>query len=264
MDHLTDGRLQAYLDAELPGGEAAEVAEHLMACTDCRVRLGELRLAGEAFRRALSDLDEGFDLGDRLASTVATASRSRTPRPFSGFTGSGALWRAAVLVLAVAGAAAAVVPGSPLRELIDRLVSSGSETQRVETVAPATQRGLEPTPAIGSITVTPVDGQVAVHVRRFADGSTVRVRFGPDPSVRAKLLSGLSGARFSVGPGTLFVIGNGSAIAGDILIELPRGLQFATVDVDGKRALVASPDGLHPSGDTGDAAQDEVVLRVGG
>ena len=53
MNHRTDGELQAYLDAELHRDEAAVVAEHLMVCTDCRVRLGELRMAGEEFRRTI-------------------------------------------------------------------------------------------------------------------------------------------------------------------------------------------------------------------
>jgi len=105
---------------------------------------------------------------------------------------------------------------------------------------------------------------VAVSVRRFADGSTVRVRFGSGPDMRARLLSGSTGARFSVGPGSLFVVGTGSSAVGEILIELPRGLNSATVDVDGKRMLVASPDGLHSPGDPSGVSDEEVVLRVGG
>jgi hypothetical protein len=114
------------------------------------------------------------------------------------------------------------------------------------------------------VTVAPVDGRVAVSVRRFAAGSIVRVRFGSGSEARARLVSGLSGARFSVGPGSLFVVGTGSSTTGEILIELPRGLISATVDVDGERILVASPDGLRRSGDPSSVPEDEVVLRVGG
>ena len=61
MNHRTEGELQAYLDAELQRDEAAVVAEHLMVCTDCRVRLGELRMAGEEFRRTIGEFDVPVD-----------------------------------------------------------------------------------------------------------------------------------------------------------------------------------------------------------
>jgi hypothetical protein len=172
--------------------------------------------------------------------------------------------RAAVLLLAVAGAATAVVPGFPLRQLIDRLVSDRAEPVVVEIPSPPVDQAESPAPGIASVTVAPVDGRVAVSVRRFAAGSIVRVRFGSGSEARARLVSGLSGARFSVGPGSLFVVGTGSSTTGEILIELPRGLISATVDVDGKRILVASPDGLRRSGDPSSVPEDEVVLRVGG
>ena len=87
MNHRTDGELQAYLDAELHRDEAAVVAQHLMVCTDCRVRLGELRMAAESFRQALGELDTRFEFpppggsaGDCAASEVrASCPVSRCP-----------------------------------------------------------------------------------------------------------------------------------------------------------------------------------------
>jgi len=263
MNHRTDGELQAYLDAELHRDEAAVVAGHLMVCTDCRVRLGELRMAGEEFRRTIQEVEALIDRPVPAEALPSLLHRERTAIAQRARFGRRALSRAAILLLVASGAAAAVVPGSPFRELIERLTAGGAEPAMVEVPARTVDQSEPPAPGIGSITVTPIDGRVSVSVRRFADGSTIRVRFGSGPDVRARLLSGLSGARFSVGPGSLFVVGTGVSTVGDILIELPRGLISATVDLDGKRALVASPDGLRRSGDPSGAPEDEVVLRVG-
>ncbi|MBK5099017.1 MAG: zf-HC2 domain-containing protein [Gemmatimonadetes bacterium] len=264
MDHRTDGELQAYLDAELPRDEATGVAEHLMVCTDCRVRLGELRMAGEDFRQALGDLDTQLARPAPAAVLPPRLWQERNAGARRTGFGRRALSRAAILLLVAAGAAAAVVPGSPLRELIERLSSERAEPAMVKVPARPADQSEPPAPGIGSITVAPVEGRVSVSVRQFAAGSTIRVRLGSGPDVRARLLSGLNEARFSVGPGSLFVIGTGNSTVGEILIELPRGLNFATVDVDGKRTLVASPDGLRRPGDPSGVPEDEVVLRVGG
>ncbi len=264
MDHRTDGELQAYLDAELLRDEAAVVSEHVMVCTDCRTRLGELRMAGEDFRQALGELDAQFD---RTAPATPMPLHQRRARAASArhvALGRAALMRAAVLLLAVAGAATAIVPGSPLRQLIERLSSEPAEPVMVEMPTPPVEQAEAPAPGIASVTVAPVDGRVAVSVRRFAAGSIIRVRFGSGFEVRATLVNGPGGARFSVGSGSLFVVGTGSSTIDEILIELPRGLNSATVDVDGKRILVASPDGLRRPGDPSGIPEDEVVLRVGG
>jgi len=246
MTHRTDGELQAWLDAELPATEASEVAGHLLVCTECRTRLGELRLAGERLRRALAELDAGPARSIRPARKA-----SRTAL------------RAAAMILAVAGAAAAVVPGSPLRQLLERMASSPPESVPIE--APAVDAGPGPgSPGIASVTVSPVDGRVDVLVDRFAHGSTITVRFAANREVRALLLSGEDGARFSVGPGRLYVVANAGEAPAEVLIELPRGLNSATVRVDGARMVVASGDGIRRPGVADGDPREEVVLRVGG
>ncbi|MGW8283217.1 MAG: anti-sigma factor family protein [Gemmatimonadota bacterium] len=262
MDHRTDGELQAYLDAELPSEEMVLMAGHLKVCTDCRVRLGELRMAGEHFQRAVDEID----------SLLGPQSPAIPLRPRAGSTkgarrtalGRRAVSRAAILLLLAAGAAAAVVPGSPLRELIGRLVSQRAQPALVQVPALPVEQAAPESAGIPSVTVAPLDGSVHVRVRRFVSGSIVRVRFGPGPDARVTLVSGHEDARFSVGPGSLLVDGMGSSAAAEILVELPRGTNSATVDVDGRRSLVASPDGLRRPGDSGGTPADEVVLRVGG
>lgn len=263
MDHQTDGELQAYLDAELSSEEMELMAGHLKVCTDCRVRLGELRMAAEHFQQVVHEFDTLLGAQSPTIPIQPRAVPARVAR--SNALGRRALSRAAVFLLLAAGAAAAVVPGSPLRELIGRLVSQRAEPAFVEAPARLVdQAEPEPPAGIPSVTIDPVDGVVHVRVRRFASGSMVRVRLVPGPDARVTLVSGHHDTRFSVGPGSLLVDGMGSATTAEILVELPRGLNSATVDVDGRRSLVASPDGLRRSGDQGGTPEDEVVLRVGG
>ncbi len=262
MDHRTDGELQAYLDAELPSDEIGLMAGHLKVCTDCRVRLGELRMAGEHFQRAVDEIDTL--LGPQSAAVPIWSRAESTKGARRTALGRRALSRAAILLLLAAGAAAAVVPGSPLRELIGRLVSQRAEPAFVEAPARPVEQAAPERPGIPSVTVAPLDGGVHVRVRRFVSGSIVRVRLAAGPDARVTLVSGHEDARFSVGPGSLLVDGMGSATAAEILVELPRGINSATVDVDGRRSLVASPDGLRRPGDPDGAPVDEVVLRVGG
>src|SRR2546429_1004286 len=43
MSHVDEGTLHAYLDGELPAGEAHDVEAHVAQCRECRVRLDEER-----------------------------------------------------------------------------------------------------------------------------------------------------------------------------------------------------------------------------
>lgn len=250
MTHRTDGELQAYLDAELERDTAAEVAGHLLACEECRARLGELRSAHESLRQALGELDVAGGAG------AAVLRRTRNARR--------AALRAAVLLVAVAGAAAAVVPGSPLRALLDR--------REAEKPVPATPVRLPEAvpveapraPGVASVTVAPLEGRVVVDVVGFAEGSLVRVDVTRRPDVMARLASGRVGARFSVGPGRLEVLGSPDQGPGEVVIELPRSLKGATLNVNGREALVLSPAGLVRPGDPAAAAGEGVVLRVEG
>src|SRR2546430_9514690 len=43
MSHVDEGTLHAYLDGELPAGEAHDLEAHVAQCRECRVRLEEER-----------------------------------------------------------------------------------------------------------------------------------------------------------------------------------------------------------------------------
>jgi hypothetical protein len=65
MTHPTDERLHAWVDGEV-GDESARIAEHVVACADCRRRVDSVRALGGALRIWAAEIDIGAagDLAD--------------------------------------------------------------------------------------------------------------------------------------------------------------------------------------------------------
>jgi TonB family protein len=106
MTHLDEGTIQAFLDDELPSGERAAAAAHLVACETCRRSHDELAGVASIFATGIAVLD----LAPPAAPTPGRGAERRLRR----LTPS--LARAAGLVLLLAAAAAAAAPGSPVRQ----------------------------------------------------------------------------------------------------------------------------------------------------
>jgi TonB family protein len=134
MMHLDEGTIQGFLDDQLPGRERAEAAAHLAACRSCRAVLEELSRAKSTFSTSIPVLDVAPPPA-RGAGALRAARRS--PRILTP-----SLARAAVLVLFMAAAAAAAVPGSPVRQWLVGVPESGPPDPAVPE-APA----LVPAPA---------------------------------------------------------------------------------------------------------------------
>ncbi|HVH13678.1 MAG TPA: zf-HC2 domain-containing protein, partial [Longimicrobium sp.] len=116
MTHLGEGTLQELLDGELTPEARARADAHLAACRECAGQLAELR-GMNARASALLGMVEAAP--PMIAAQAHFARQRRSGGAL--FHARRALPRAAVLVLAVAGAAAAaVVPGSPVREWVAR------------------------------------------------------------------------------------------------------------------------------------------------
>jgi hypothetical protein len=233
---LGEGALQALLDGGLPADERPAAEAHLAACGECAAAARALRALNERTASLLA-------LGD-VPAPVAQAQmslRARRARARQGHWGDArrALLRAAVLVLALAGVAAAAVPGSPVRAWIEDAVLP----DRKETIAPAARRAPAPPPRQAAAPSAPT----GVSIR--PDGGAVRVVLSgasPRLQVTARLVDGdhagvlargraVLGARFRTAPGRIEVVGAG---AGEIEVEIPRAARSATVEVNG-RVLVA-------------------------
>lgn len=193
MTHLDDGTLQAFLDDELPPRERAEVAEHLLACAACQAAHEELMQANGLFSRSVSLLDVEPPQAAALGRVVRQGAR----------TGTSWFVKAAGLVLFLAAAASAAVPGSPVREWIAHVVEPEAPAP-VETSVGAP----EPEPVSASadagvpvpigLSLAPAAGQVVVALDAIEgavlrlepiDGSRARVSVvaaGRDPVFRTR------------------------------------------------------------------------------
>lgn len=125
--HPEPGEALAWLDGELPSGPAAELARHLETCESCV----SLRRDLEAASASLAAAVRTADVAPRRP-TVAAVRRRALYRRLAPVAA------AAVLVVVFAGAASALVPGSPLRAWIERLSDDGpvsGEPERIREMA---------------------------------------------------------------------------------------------------------------------------------
>lgn len=248
--HVSGERLLARLDRELGAAEHRDMDRHLAECGACRRRLAELREASDLVRRSLEGIDVAVpqrDPGD--VRSAADASRRQGVAGEESPSGAGwrrtlrrgALLKAALVVLGVAAAAAAVLPGSPLRDWVADAVRPlvSGPPPGPDVTAPV--RSLPP---LESVSI-PVEGRAAVQIRDAARELAVRVRM----SDRARLTVAARGARFETGDGSVEVAG---PVGPEMIVELPRTVPFARISADG-RVLLERERGrlwLHASADT--------------
>ncbi len=249
MTHPGEGVLQAFIDGELAAEESARVAAHLEECADCRGALEELRAAATLFSTAVRRGDVAVAERDLTATSAAIRRRAeaRRARPALQILPGGAargvavrraFLKAAVLVLLAAGAASAAVPGSPIRRFF---VGLWHETTRLLGLGPTVPAAPvpvrlapapAPAPALPSgVSVLPEDGQVRIVVRDAARGLRVHVRVLDTDRASVEADGPAASAHFRTGPGRIEVSGGG---AGDLRIGIPRSVNHASVEVDGK------------------------------
>ena len=186
MTHLEDGTLQAFLDDELPPGERAEVAEHLLGCPPCRAAHEELGRANRTFSEAVSLLDVEPPAAAREAPRPAKRATARAG------AGMGSVVKAAGLVLAVAAAASAAVPGSPVRAWIEQAVEREPEPEPPVVAVPEASPAPTEEPADAAptgVSILPRSGPAVIAL----DGlRNVVIRLDPETALTASV--GVTGA----------------------------------------------------------------------
>ena len=277
MNHAGEGLLQAYVDDELTAEEKSSLAAHLDTCAVCEAELDGLRGAGAAVHEALSRLDSPVPLA---RAREAFAERAQIRRPASqiefptrrrgafGITAaSGGLARAAALVLLVAGSAAAVIPGSPLRRWleqgIDRIaaVFTGGRQDAAPAVAttPAAAPAVEETFVPGAeMSVAAAGGAVRIAVQ--ASGGELRVFLVDAATVSVQTDSSAHDASFRSGRGRLDVLNAGTST---VVVRLPRSVMRATIEVNGVPYLTKDGDQYLTEGPLIRRSSDEIVFRTG-
>lgn len=135
--HRTDGELQALIDGELDPSASERVLSHLADCGRCRDRHEALKIARRETADRLRLLDReapplSADDVIRAAERRSIAHRA-APRHVP--------WAAAIAGLLAAGVvAAAVIPGSPVRAVVERMIPGGESGAPGQDPIPAESR----------------------------------------------------------------------------------------------------------------------------
>ena len=282
--HVDEGRLQAYIDGELPIADRAALESHLATCDACRLELDELRRIGVELHAALvaTDMVAGTVSAHRIVSerhaalggAPAAANDIDKRRMRRNALGSSlrlartGLLKAAALAALLVGAASAAMVDSPLREWLedawDRVTGDASSDGDVGT-APVAPPVVTPAPVqepLDGFRFPPADGsaQIALRGLDFGAGTEVRVRLidAPIAAVYAPPGANVQLSRSAGGLDVLVARGTG---AGTYVVELPRAVARATVEVNGRVLFRKIDDELITEG-ARDAATDEYILPV--
>ena len=260
MNHKADGTLQAYLDGELDGPAAAELTSHVAACAACARELDELRVLNTHAAAAFAVLPDVTAPMLRARAALA-AERSARPRRVLVIT-TGALAKAAMLLLVLAGASAAL-PGSPVRLAVESVLDRVAQLIRrdvPEVAAPAMNEPVV-TPAVETLSswVTPVNGRVRIQLHPANGPIDVTVRLTDARRARVDMTSTQTGARQVSGSGRFELrdIGPGS-----VLVELPYDAIAATIEVDGVVNVYKQNGLLKLGGPAGRAQGSEVTFTI--
>ena len=256
MTHLGEGTLQALLDGELGPGPQAEADAHLARCGECAGLLVELRGMNSRASALLGLVDA---MPPVLAAQAAFARRRRGTGALA--HARRALPRAAVLVLAVAGAAAAAVPGSPVREWVERaVVQPREEEPAAPAPAPAVRAPVAVEPAPKAVSILPEEGRVRVAVTGSSAELRVRARLSDAPHAQVTATGAAVSARFRTGPGSIEVVGAGP---GELVVELPAGARAAFVEVNGRVLAAKEGEALRSLAPRVAGSASEPVFRAG-
>lgn len=268
MNHTDEGLLQAYIDGEVTDEAKASIVAHLGACAECDRELAELRVAATSFRSAMSVMNKD---GDLAAARERVMRAHKAVIPMESRRGlqrvaAGSLARAAALVMLIAGGAAAMIPGSPLRrwigasiERISNAIAPAPSAPPVVTATAPAEVTREMVPG-AETSIAPVNGRVRVNVFATAGGGQLSVRLvdGDRASVQAD--SSAHAVAFRSAPGRIEILNLGTS---DAVIELPRSLRGAAIDVNGKPFYVKEGDVVRVTGPVVRRTDSEVVFQTG-
>ncbi len=249
MNHLDDGTLQSLVDGELGGDESRAIESHLDDCPACAERLGSHRARSLLVRGALALVDPPVSLDAARQAVLHRVSPSRRPAyriPWA---------RAAALVLLFGGAAAAAVPGSPVRGWIERSFGDAASEPAALDVGAAAIAAEEAVPGEAGIRIAPADGRVEIQVTGAVSGGEVVVSLVEGP--QAAVFAG-DEASFRSRSGTVEVSRAGATVR----VELPRGVADARLEVNGIVYVRSLRGRLETPGPGADRDGDRITFRI--
>jgi hypothetical protein len=187
---------------------------------------------------------------------------TRTATMASSRWGLATLSRAAVLVLSVAAAASATVPGSPVRNWITGRFGAGATPAPVAS-APVESFGgatlATPMAAEMGVRVAPSGGRVRIVLTRPSPGLPIRATLTDSPRGWVTGVGEAASMRFQTGTGSVEVL---DASADELRIEIPRSVADASVVIDGRTYVVKDIDQLRLITGREDTVAPEISFEV--
>ncbi len=271
MSHAGEGLLQAYIDGEVRSEAEAELIAHLDACGACAAELQAMRGASALFNSAMSVMTAApamVTAREQVLRIHRTKPAQVLPVSGAGFGrfAAGGLARAAALTLLVTGAAAAIIPGSPLRRWLTGSVGSADSANSTEVEAPVVTPATPSTTARramvpgAELVIAPANGSVRVSVDATAGDGRVTVRFVDAARATVQTDSSAHAVTFRNAAGRVDVLNLGTS---DAEITMPRSLRTATVVINGRTVLVKDGSQLRVTGPTVANTADLIVFRTG-
>lgn len=261
MTHATDGLLQAYLDGEIDGSAEAELRGHLAVCARCSGELEALERIGTQVHASLSLLDAPPPMV-RAQAALAAGRNGRVGREPSRIA-SRSFAKAAMLLLALAGAGAAAIPESPVRRALESTIARvadliGGETPVAE--APPAVAPVDDALLPAAMGVLPADNRVRVVLHVPEGEVQVTVQLVDTRRALVETATTAEGVRFRTAPGRLEVAG---LTAGQLTVGIPRSVQHATVEIGGQVYAYKQGAALYLSGPAGTGRGEQVHFRLG-
>jgi hypothetical protein len=258
----------AYLDGELPVRDRSAVESHLGGCRPCQSDLDDLRGMAAEFTTAIGLADGAIPMLKARARLQPHVAAGHRPAVAARMGASGLL-KAAAVVLLVAGAGSAAIPGTPLNRLVGSMLDPDStpvasdaadapfagELSEPVIAAPPTEEQRLPGAEFG---VQPVAGQGRVSIHGPAEGATIAVRLVDSTRLVRVAAIRADDTRFESGEGYVEVFGNTTGL----IVEVPRNLASMTVEVDGRLYFVKDGDQTRAVGPGSAAGPDEFVFQA--
>ena len=231
--HLTEAELMALADGE-PSAWRTEAREHLVVCSSCALAVAEARVEDEVDAALLRMLDHAPPIVD-VAALIASPGRPESRRRVSAIA-------AGIGLLFAAGAAAAIVPGSPVHSYVASLLRRGSSAQMPPVSAP--RPGSAPPVASRPMGVAFVAGtDVEVVLRAPQRVGEMRITLADAPLVRLTHRDGE--AAYLLIPNGVLIENAGSHASYDL--ALPRNAVHARVRVGERTVFVRNGEHVQSS-----------------
>jgi hypothetical protein len=256
MMHPGFDRLRAFAEAEPGAAPAARVVAHLSRCGECRHTVSSIRNTRAAMRQA-TDLTLPAATWPRIAARLQAGDIALVPVAETTGRVHARPRAAAAITIGLLAAGTAVAALTVGRDLLDWFYSLRGE----RTPEPAVPALPAPpvAPLVAEFAIPPEGDEVLIRIEQPLSGLRLRVRLvdGRDVGVRATQTA--AAARFRSGPGRITIAQAG---AGEVQIDVPRGVPTVRIEVDGRVWVTKEGAQLHVQAPVVDTTGSELLIPI--